>query len=121
MQDQHLDARALKRQLIQRRHVLAALSNFAALFRRVDEHLTGQGAYHRANRGAWSDGQDCLGFVKRVGLPRSNREVLETTQEIFNAVRDRALDLLEDRPEPAAREPKPLAWFMTPRALEGAD
>ena len=118
MQDQHLDARALKRQLVQRRHVLAALSNFAALFRRVDEHLTAQGAYHRSNRGAWSDGQDRLGFVKRVGLPRSNREVLETTQEIFNAVRDRALDLLEDAPEPVAREPKPLAWFMAPRPLD---
>ena len=80
--------------------------------------MTAAGAYHRGNRGDYSDGQDCLGFVKRVGLPRSNREVLETTQEIFNAVRDRALDLLEDAPEPVDREPKPLSWFMTPRALE---
>lgn len=118
MRDLHLDARALKRQLALRDHVLAALSNFAELFRKVDAHLTERGAYERKNSGAYSDGQDCLGFLRRVGLPRSDGEILETTQDIFNRVRNQALDLLEDAPAPVARESKPLVWFLEPRALD---
>lgn len=117
-QDQHLDARQLKRQLIQRKHVLSALSNFATFFRRIDDHLTQNGTYHRANRGNYTNGQDLLGFVREVGEPTTNKEVLRRTEKIFNAVRDRGLDLLENAPEPVAREPQPLAWFMTPRKLE---
>jgi hypothetical protein len=118
MRDLHLDARALKRQLALREHVLAALSNFAELFRKVDAHLTERGAYERKNAGAYTDGQDCLGFMKRVGLPRSDGEILATTQDIFNRVRNQALDLLEDAPAPLARESKPLVWFLEPRALD---
>jgi flavin-dependent dehydrogenase len=120
MCDQHLDTRALKRQLVQREFVLTALTNFSALFQKVDAHLTESGTYHRRNRGEYTDGQDCLGFMKRLGQPRSEEEVLATTQEIFNSVRSRALDLLEDAPAPVAREEKLLAWFLEPRALEEA-
>jgi flavin-dependent dehydrogenase len=118
MRDTHLDARALKRQLALRDHVLAALSNFAELFRKVDAHLTERGAYERRNSGAYTDGQDRLGFMKRVGLPRSDHEILATTQDIFNHVRSQALDLLEDAPAPVVRESKPLVWFLEPRALD---
>ncbi|HEY5658071.1 MAG TPA: tryptophan 7-halogenase [Myxococcota bacterium] len=118
MCDLHLDARALKRQLAQREHVLTALDNFAALFRKVDAHLTERGTYERRNAGAYTDGQDCLWFMKSLGLPRSDGEILATTAEIFNRVRSQALDLLEDAPAPVAREPKPLVWFLEPRALD---
>jgi flavin-dependent dehydrogenase len=118
MRDLHLDARALKRQLAQRNHVLTALSNFAALFRKVDGHLSERGTYERGNAGAYTDGQDCLWFMKRVGLPRTDAEVLEVTQEIFNRVHSQALDLLEDAPEPVSRESKPLGWFLEPRELD---
>ncbi len=116
--DEHLDARELKRQLVQRDYILAALSNFTALFQKLDAHLSAKGAYYRKNRGEYSDGQDCLGFARRVGCPRSPTDVIETTQEIFNAVRNRALDLLEDAPTPVEREAKPLVWFTSPRELD---
>jgi len=118
MQDQHLNLRALKRQLAQREYVVTALSNFADLFRKIDARLTEQGAYRRGNSGEYNDGQDCLGFVKRVGLPRTDAEVHAMTEEIFNAVRNRALDLLEAAPAPVERSPKPLSWFVTRRALD---
>ena len=56
--------------------------------------------------------------MKEVGRPRSEGEVLARTEQIFNAVRDRALDLLEGAPVHSRREPKPLAWFLEPRALD---
>jgi flavin-dependent dehydrogenase len=118
MCDQHLDARALKRQVRQREYVLTALANFSALFQKVNAHLDARGTYHRKNRGEYTDGQDCLGFMKRLGFPRSDEEVVAATEEIFNSVLGRALDLLEDAPEPVAREAKPLAWFVEPRALD---
>ncbi|MDP7572338.1 MAG: hypothetical protein QF391_12100 [Myxococcota bacterium] len=34
------------------------------------------------------------------------------------AVRNRALDLLEDAPTPVEREAKPLVWFTSPRELD---
>jgi hypothetical protein len=104
--------------MVQREVVLAALSNFSELFRKVDSHLTAEGTYHRGNRGEFTDGQDCLGFIKEVGLPRSDEQVLAKTEEIFNVVWNRALDLLAGTPEPITRETKPLAWFLTPRALD---
>ncbi|MDH5567745.1 MAG: NAD(P)/FAD-dependent oxidoreductase [Myxococcales bacterium] len=116
--DEHLNGRALRRQLLQREPVLAALSNFTALFRLLENRLRETGAYHRSNRGAYSDGQDCIRFMKEVGRPRSEGEVLARTEQIFNAVRDRALDLLEGTPGHGRREPKPLAWFLEPRALD---
>lgn len=119
MRDRHLDAQFLKRQLRQRDFVLTALSNFAALFRKVDDQLTAQGLYHRANRGQYSDGQDCLGFMKEIGLPRTDKQVLARTAEIFNTVYSRALDLLEGAEMPVAREPKPLTFFMGSSALDG--
>ncbi len=117
-QDKHLNARQLKRQLIQRNYVLTALSNFASFFQRIDEHLTSCGTYHRANRGHFSDGQDLLGFAGEIGTPTTDKEELRRTERIFNAVRDRGLDLLEGVSEPAEREPRPLTWFMAPRKLE---
>jgi hypothetical protein len=56
--------------------------------------------------------------MKRVGLPRPDSEILAVTQDIFNRVRNQALDLLDDAPAPVARESKPLAWFLEPRALD---
>jgi hypothetical protein len=120
LHDQHLDARQLKRQLGQRPFVLAALSNFAALFEKVDRHLQATSAYHRANRGEYSRGVDCLGFLEEIAAPRSDEQIVDRTLEIFNTVRHRALDLLEDRSEPARRESLPLAAFVGESALDAS-
>ena len=117
-QDKHLDARFLKRQLIQREYVLTALSNFASFFRRIDDHLTSNGRYYRANRDHYSNGQDLLGFVREVGDPTTDKEVLRRTEQIFNAVWHRGLDLLEGASDPRTRDSRSLAWFTTPRELE---
>jgi hypothetical protein len=117
LHDQHLDLREVRRQVRQRKYVLSALSNFTDLFRKVDAHLTRGGLYHRKNRGSYSNGQDLLGFIDTVAAPRTHKEVLRQTEEIFNAVRNRALDLV-DRGEPVRpRTPMPLSWFMAPRDL----
>jgi len=115
MQNQYLDTAYLKRQLRQQRFVLQALRNFADLFRKLEATLYQRGEYHRANTGRFSYGLENIDFVERVGLPRSQREVLEQTAATFNLVRDRALDLLGDR-EGEARGPLPLTAFARPLA-----
>lgn len=120
LHDQHLDLRQVKRQLGQGRFVLSALSNFAALFGRIDAHLTSRKAYHRHNRGRYSRGLDCLGFLDEIARPRSDAEVFEQTLAIFNDVRDRALDLLADGGRTVRRGPLPLASFVGGTALDGS-
>lgn len=120
LHDEHLDERELERQLASKDAVLAALGNFARLFRKVDDHLTAQGQYYRLNRGQFSNGQDCLGFAMSVTKKRSTKEVLKKTEEIFNTVHHRALDLLEDAKSAKPREAKPLSWFMAPKDLAQA-
>jgi flavin-dependent dehydrogenase len=116
--DQHLDARQLKRQLGQRPFVLNALSNFGELFRSVDRHLMETSSYHRMNRGAYSRGVDCLGFIDEIAAPRTDEKVFERTLEIFNVIRHQALDLLEDRDSPARRESLPLTAFVGESPLD---
>jgi hypothetical protein len=117
IQKEHLNLRALKRQLARSDTVLDAIGSFAKLFRMVDDHLTARGNYYRLNRGEYNTGQDCLDFVKQVGQERSPMETLATTERIFNTVRNRALDILADADEPVVREDKPLAWFTAARDL----
>jgi flavin-dependent dehydrogenase len=121
MNDEHLDARKLKRQLGERFHVLSGLSNFTRLFEKVDAALIARGDYRSRNRLEFTRGLDCLGFLHEIGQPRTDEQVLATTHEIFNEVRGRALDLLEGHAEPTAREPKPMDWFVGDRDLSLLD
>ena len=61
---------------------------------RVADSLRKRGEFYRANQGKFTPGLDHLDFLQRVGLPRPRREVLEKTEDIFNDVRRRALQLL---------------------------
>jgi len=117
MLDRHLDIDYLRGQLRQRDHVLAALTNFGRLFRSIESRLTEEGRYHARNRGAYSDGQDEIGFMRDVGQRYSEREALERVTTLFNSIRSQGLDLLEGRETPGARAPKPLSWFATERDL----
>ncbi len=114
MLDQHLDERFLRRQLRMQPFVLQALRNFADLFRRVERSLRDRDAYFRANRGQFSFGLENIDFVTEVGTPRTRREVLEKTEEIFNIVLCRAADLLGEQ-GPEAR--RPLQSFMSEQPL----
>lgn len=117
MQDQHLDERWLRRELRQQRFVLQAMRNFAELFRRAERQLREDGTYFRGNRGRFSFGLEHIDFVEEVGLPRTRRQVLERTGEIFNAVHARTADLLGKRDPAPPREPLPLTSFMVDRPL----
>ena len=82
---------------------ISGLANFTRLFEKVDAALVARGDYRHRNRGEFTRGLDCLGFIHDIGRPRTDEQVLETTREIFNEVHGRALDLLEGHAEPIAR------------------
>ncbi len=115
MQDQYLDPRFLRQQLRQEKFVLQALSNFAALFRSLEAHLRAEGSYHRSNAGRFTHGLENIDFVEEVGRPRSRREVLAKTAEIFAGVRARVRALLGRPPESGT---PPLWSFMVERPLD---
>jgi flavin-dependent dehydrogenase len=117
MQDQHLDAAFLERQLREREPTLQALSNFAALFRKVEASLKARGAFHRGNLGRFSEPLDTIAYTAEVGLPRPRAEVLARTADAFNRIRARALDLIEEPAAATERKPMPLAAFMLSRPL----
>lgn len=115
--DAYLDADFLRQQLRQQRFVLQALRNFATLLRQLDHELRARGEYFRANAGRFSNGLERIDFVQEVGLPRSRREVLQRTAEIFNTVRGGALALLAATPPPTPVAALPLTSFMVERSL----
>ncbi len=111
--DQYLDDRFLRRQVRQQRFVLQALQNFTDLFRHVETELRASGRYFERNRGVFSYGLENIDFVEDVGLPRTQRVVLEKTGEIFNGVRRRSLELLGQD----AGADLPLTRMMTPNPI----
>ena len=117
MQDQHLDAKWLRRELRQERFVLQAMRNFADLFQKAESQLRQEGAYWRSNRGQFSYGLEHIDFVEEVGQPHTRREVLEKTGEIFNSVYLRTHELLGKPDDGAAVEPLPITSFMVDRPL----
>jgi flavin-dependent dehydrogenase len=110
MTDLYTEPEFLRRQLRQRRFVLRAMENFAALFRRLEAELSARGAYHRGNRGRFSYGLENIDFLHEVGLPRSREATLAQAQRTFDVVRRQALGLLG---EDAGDEPWPLRAFVT--------
>jgi flavin-dependent dehydrogenase len=117
MQDQHLDRSWLRRELRQKRFVLQAMKNFSDLFRKAETRLREQGSYWRANCGQFSYGLEHIDFVEEVGMPRTRRQVLEKTGEIFNSVYLRTLEVLEKTENGAPARPLPLTSFMVDRPL----
>jgi flavin-dependent dehydrogenase len=113
LKDQYLDERFVRRQVRQQRFVLQALQNFAELFQQTEAHLRKKGEYYRNNLGLFAYGLENIDFVEEVGLPRTQRVVLEKTAEIFNGVRRRGLALQERE----AQENLALTTMMTPRPL----
>ncbi len=118
MQDRHLDAAFVERQLREAPYVLQTLANFAALFRKVEASLKTRGAFHRRNLGEHAEPLSAVPFVRDVGTPRTRAEIQARTLDLLNAIRRRALDLLDADADPRARqESLPLAGFVGDRAL----
>ena len=76
--------------------------------------LRDSGNYFRANTGQFNYGLENIDFVTEVGEPRSRREVLEKTEQIFNLVYARANQLLGEQSPPAHM---PLQSFMSEQPL----
>jgi flavin-dependent dehydrogenase len=116
VRDEHLDPRWLRRQLRMAPLILNALTKFNQLFQKVAAELNARGEFHRMNRGQFTPGLESLDFLERVGLARSRREVLEKTEQIFNAVRKRALHLL-DPAAPMSQEMLSLPALLAAESL----
>jgi flavin-dependent dehydrogenase len=117
MLDQHLDLRYLRRQLRQMPFIHRALHNFADLFGKAESALRQRGEYHRGNRGQFYHGLTNIDFAEDVGTPRSRREVLEKTEQIFNIVRSQALSLIGDGAGSEKNDKLPLTAFVGEQPL----
>ena len=113
LRDQHLDPEYLRLQLRLEPFVLRVVDEFAALFQRVEASLRERGLYFRRNTGEFYHGLTNIDFAERVGLERSQEEVIEKAGEIFNCVRAQALELLGQGP---ARD-LPVNAYLTGRAF----
>ncbi|MBA3546552.1 MAG: FAD-dependent monooxygenase [Nannocystis sp.] len=112
--DEHLDLRLLQGQLRRKEFMIQGLENFSRLFQRLEAGFRDRNLTHRANLGRYSSGLDIVDFAEELSAPRPRRQVMRTTEAIFNTVRERALDLLADlgeTPTPAERR-LPLYDFL---------
>jgi len=112
--DQHLDMRHLQGELRRKEFVLQGLTNFSNLFQRLAAGFRTKGLLHRANLGRFNGALDLVTFMDELSTPRPRKQIMRTTEVIFNAVRGRALDLLADlgeTPNPAERT-LPLYEFL---------
>jgi hypothetical protein len=78
--------------------------------------LRANGQYFRCNRGRFSPGLENIDFVNQVGTPRSRREVLEKTEQVFNMVLGQATELLGESARDDGRH-LPLQSFMSEQPL----
>lgn len=117
--DQHLDLRYLKGELRRKEFVLQGLEGFARFFKQVEGELLARGAYHRKNLGEFCHRLDLVDFVDDMFAPRPRRQVMRTTEAIFNGTRDRGLAILQDLGVPLQRDAAslPLYEFMLQEPL----
>lgn len=117
--DQHLDLRFLQGELRRKDFVLQALANFTKFFKHIEQALHERGAYYRKNLGKFVCSLDLVDFMDDIFAPRPRKEVLRTTEAIFNATRDRGMALLREIGAPLQRtaQPLPLYEFMLEEPL----
>ncbi|MBK9754728.1 MAG: FAD-dependent monooxygenase [Nannocystis sp.] len=117
--DQHLDLRQLKSDLRRKDFVLQGLENFSRLFQKLEAGFREKGLWHRANLGRFACALEGVHFANELLAPRPRKQVMRTSETIFNATRARALDLLADLGEaPSSSERTlPLYEFLLPSPL----
>lgn len=96
MNDQHLDLRYLAGELRRKDFVLQGLENFSRFFKQIEAVTRERGAYYRRNLGEFTSRLDLVDFLDDIFAPRPRKQVLRTTEAIFNATRERGLRLLRD-------------------------
>lgn len=94
--DQHLDLRYLKGELRRKEFVLQGLETFARFFKQIEGEMHARGGYYRKNLGQFCHQLDLVDFVDDMFAPRPRRQVMRTTEAIFNGTRDRGLAILQE-------------------------
>lgn len=121
--DEHLDPRTLRYALRRKTYVLEAMRNFNRFFRSAALEMKAKGTYWRGNQGNWVlNGAQAFGVPSQLGLPRTNKDINEKTEQIFNKAREGVLKLLANEdPTPFRRGSDaivPLGIVEKPATLE---
>lgn len=109
--DQHLDLRQLKSDLRRKDFVLQGLENFSRLFQKLEAGFREQGLWHRANLGRFACALESVDFASELTAPRSRKQIMRTSEALFNNIRGRALDLLADLGEAPSSAERHLPFF----------
>jgi len=117
MQDLHLQEEFLLEQLGDRDRILNALSNFSHLFKKLEGRMKESGEYFRMNEGEFTNALESMEWADQVGISQGVRQELKRLNEIFNANRQQALDLLGACHEERIHRHLPLSQFLVPHAL----
>ncbi len=110
MQDLHLNEEFLSEKVHEQQPVLNALSNFARLFQKVEQHLRQTKGYYRRNLGEFTNAIEGVEWLEEVGQPQSPRQFFSRLHEIFNGCQEQANLLLGAS---ATIPPLPLSHFLT--------
>jgi flavin-dependent dehydrogenase len=117
MQDLHLKEEFLLEQVGNRNQILNALSNFSHLFKKLEGRMKENGDYFRLNEGGFTNALEGMEWTDQVGISQGLHQELKRLNEIFNANRQQALDLLEVSQEENVRRHLSLSQFLVPHAL----
>ena len=113
LRDEHLELGSLREQLRLRKMVNAVMSNFAQLFRRVEDHLHAEGRFFEGNLGRFKGDFETMRCAEGLGTDASKERAIGRTLEAFNLTRRRALDLLG---QPGASD-LPITHYLAGRPL----
>ena len=99
------------------------MRNFNRFFRSAALEMKAKGTYFRGNQGNWVlNGAQAFGVPSQLGLPRTNKDINEKTEQIFNKAREGVLKLLANEdPTPFRRGSDaivPLGIVEKPATLE---
>jgi len=117
MQDLHLQEEFLLEQVGDHDRILNALSNFSQLFKKLEGRMKENGNYFRRNEGEFTNALEGMEWADQVGIAQGMHQELKRLNEIFNANRQQALNLLDVCQEESIRDHLSLSQFLVPRAL----
>ncbi len=105
MRDEHLHKKSVQDLLRRAEFTEIAMDNFSAMFRSLEKTLRDEGRYHAANLGQMDHRLEAIDFAPVLGQPRRRKEVLRTTEAIFNKTRDLAQKLVNGGVTPHLETP----------------
>lgn len=117
MQDLHLQQDFLLDQVGDQERILNALSNFSNLFKKLEGRMMETGEYFRMNEGEFTNALEGMEWADQVGNSQGSHQELKRLNQIFNANRQQALELLGGCQEETVQRHLSLSQFLVPQAL----